>query len=141
MSILCVLQRNKNIVKYFGEGGIDLEQSRLPFEIHVEHIEPFIHSEAGFNYSYAGIRFKFRRHDLGLLLGGYFGPTIVFAILSLVSFFINPDVVSTGGGNFFGIIYKRILEVCKQSLEVCSSHLYASFGTFCVQIGQLFRAQ
>ena len=25
--------------------------------------------------------------------------------------------------------------------EVCSPHLYASFGTFCVQIGQLFAAQ
>ena len=26
-------------------------------------------------------------------------------------------------------------------IEVCSSHLYASFGTFCVQIGQFFEAQ
>ena len=26
----------------------------------------------------------------------------------------------------------------KISIEVCSPHLYASFGTFCVQIGQLF---
>ena len=26
----------------------------------------------------------------------------------------------------------------KTLIEVCSLHLYASFGTFCVQIGQLF---
>ena len=29
----------------------------------------------------------------------------------------------------------------KNLIEGCSSHLYASFGTFCVQIGQLFVAQ
>ena len=29
----------------------------------------------------------------------------------------------------------------KTLIEVCSLHLYASFGTFCVQIGQLFAAQ
>ena len=29
----------------------------------------------------------------------------------------------------------------KTLIEVCSPHLYASFGTFCVQIGQLFVAQ
>ena len=88
-------KRNEDKVKYFGEGGMDLEQSRLPFRIRAEHIEPFTHFEAGFNYSYTGVRFKFRRHDMGLLLGGYFGPTFIFAILSLVSFFINPDVVSS----------------------------------------------
>ena len=32
-------------------------------------------------------------------------------------------------------IFKKIL------LEIGSSHLYASFGTFCVQIGQLFEEQ
>ena len=26
-------------------------------------------------------------------------------------------------------------------IEACSPHLYPSFGTFCVQIGQLFEAQ
>ena len=29
----------------------------------------------------------------------------------------------------------------KAVIEVCSPHLYASFGTFCVQVGQLFEAQ
>ena len=29
----------------------------------------------------------------------------------------------------------------KTLMEVCSSHLYASFGTVCVQIGQYFEAQ
>ena len=29
----------------------------------------------------------------------------------------------------------------KTHIEICSPHLYASFGTFCFQIGQLFVAQ
>ena len=29
----------------------------------------------------------------------------------------------------------------KNLIEICSPHLYASFGTFCVQIGQLFAAK
>ena len=31
--------------------------------------------------------------------------------------------------------------VCTERIEVGSSHLYASFGTFCVEIGLLFEAQ
>ena len=34
---------------------------------------------------------------------------------------------------------ERIFE--KTFTEASSLHLYASFGTFCVQIGQLFEAQ
>ena len=29
----------------------------------------------------------------------------------------------------------------KINLEACSPHIHASFGTFCIQIGQLFAAQ
>ena len=36
-------------------------------------------------------------------------------------------------------VLKIIFE--KTLIEVGSPHLYASFGTFCVQIGQLFAAQ
>ena len=38
-----------------------------------------------------------------------------------------------------GSVQQNIFE--KTLIEVGSSHLYASFGTFCVQIGQLFEAQ
>ena len=36
-------------------------------------------------------------------------------------------------------IHQNIFE--KTIIEVCNSHLYASFGNFCDQIGQLFEAQ
>ena len=29
----------------------------------------------------------------------------------------------------------------KTGIEICGPNLYASFGTFCTQIGQLFEAQ
>ena len=37
-------------------------------------------------------------------------------------------------------IYNKIF-LKKAILEVGSSHLYASFGTFCIQIGQLLKTQ
>ena len=86
--------RFRNHLRKYGDGKLKIHQSRLPFEIQIQSEEPFIHFEAGFNYSYTGLRFYFERNDLGLLLGGYYGPTLIFALLSLVSFFINPDVVS-----------------------------------------------
>ena len=38
------------------------------------------------------------------------------------------------------LMYNKIF-LKKNLIEVCSQHLYASFGTFCAQIGQLFEAQ
>ena len=39
----------------------------------------------------------------------------------------------------FMYVQQNIFE--KTPIKVCSSHLYASFGTFCVQIGHLFEVQ
>ena len=36
----------------------------------------------------------FKRNTLGLLIGSYYLPTGVFAILSNISYFIRPDIVS-----------------------------------------------
>ena len=73
---------------------IQVEQSRLPFDITLESQETFTVFEAGYNYSYAGMRIHLKRNSLGLLIGGFYGPTAVFTLLSLISFTINPDVVS-----------------------------------------------
>ena len=34
-----------------------------------------------------------RRNTFTLLIGGFFIPTSIFALLSMISFFINPDAV------------------------------------------------
>ena len=48
----------------------------------------------GFSKSRTGILFTMKRNDFGKLLASYYYPMASFAGLSLVSFLINPDVVS-----------------------------------------------
>ena len=54
---------------------------------------PFGVHDSGYNYSHAGMRLHFSRNKLGLLLGGFFIPMSIFSVLSLISFFVNPEVV------------------------------------------------
>ena len=46
-------------------------------------------------FSYTGIVFKMTRKSPGQLLIGYFYPTASFAFLSMISFMIKPDMVSS----------------------------------------------
>ena len=47
-----------------------------------------------YSYSYSTIKFSLERNTLGLLIGGFYLPTGLFAFLSLGSYIINPDIVS-----------------------------------------------
>ena len=53
---------------------------------------------------------------------------------------VSWDLVEKIFRAFFGVYRPRIRKKCP-FIEFDSSHLYASFGTFCVQIFQLFKAQ
>ena len=55
----------------------------------------------GYYYAYTGIVINIKRQKLDQLMGGFFGPMTIFALLSMISFFIKPEVVS-----FF---FKKIL--------------------------------
>ena len=66
---------------------------RLPFEITVESVPTGITFNGKWLYSTSGIVFNIWRNDIGQLIGGFFGPTAIFTLISLVSFFIDPDVV------------------------------------------------
>ena len=44
-------------------------------------------------FTITGVNIILKRNTLNLLIGGYYIPTSLFAILSMISFFINPDVV------------------------------------------------
>ena len=57
-------------------------------------MDPFEHTEAGYNYSYSKMKIYMNRNDLGYLFGSFYGPTGMFAGLSLISYAINPDIVS-----------------------------------------------
>ena len=95
-----VLILNEPWVRYegekreFGEGPLNINQSRLPFKISLESLKQFEFFQAGFKYSFVGMRMTLTRNSFGLLIGGYYGPTTIFSLLSLVSFSINPDIVS-----------------------------------------------
>ena len=87
-------QSYKNQHIKYGEGLLPLKQTRLPFDISLESLEAFEVYTSGYDYSSTGMRIHFTRNTVGLLIGGFYGPTIIFALLSLVSYAINSDVVS-----------------------------------------------
>ena len=86
--------RYKNIKRMYGEGPIIFDHTRLPFNVSLESVGEYEFSQAGYQYSFVGMRISLTRNNFGLLVGGYFGPTTIFSLLSLVSFTISPDVVS-----------------------------------------------
>ena len=72
---------------------INVNQTRFPFDISLEGIDPFFMHLTGNNYSAAGMRVHFTRNKLSALIGSYYAPTFVFVLLSLVSYSIEADMV------------------------------------------------
>ena len=69
--------------------------SPLPFEFQLKALESKEKDVAGYhNVSYTGMCLHIKRKSFGLLLSGYYYPTTSFALFSMVSFIIDPDVVS-----------------------------------------------
>ena len=68
---------------------IELDSLTLPFQINFKALDSIIHS-------YASIQITLKRNinELQNLLGSYYGPTGIFAFLSMISFFIKPEMVS-----------------------------------------------
>ena len=63
----------------------------------------------GYNYSYTGITLHFKRNNLGLLTGSFYGPLTTFAILSMFSYFIDIEMVGLLALIFESIIYQILL--------------------------------
>ena len=96
LSINYSIFSGKQGISYNGltyKSTLKLNQSRLPFDIKVESLDPFVVDEMGFHYSFAGMRIHLKRNSLDLLLGGFFISSGIFALLSTISFKINPDKV------------------------------------------------
>ena len=98
--------RYKNKQTKYEEGVLNIKQARLPFDIALESLKPFSVLSSGHNYSSTGMRIHFTRNTFGLLVGGYYVPTMIFTLLSLVSYTINSDMVSikTSRDNIFSYI-------------------------------------
>ena len=75
-----------------GTKAVFIDEMALPFEFELEALL-IKQTSFNFNISSAGILVRMRRNSLGQLLSGYYYPTTSFAMLSMISFLINPDVV------------------------------------------------
>ena len=75
-----------------GGNSLILDDLALPFGFELE-VLPTKEKDVNYNVSMAGILIRIKRESFGMLLSGYCYPTISFALLSMVSFLIHPDVV------------------------------------------------
>ena len=76
------------------KGALIISTSKTPFEINITLNDAKTKRFGNFLYSIAGIKLNLKRKSISLLYGSYYVPTGMFAILSMASFVINPDVVS-----------------------------------------------
>ena len=76
-----------------GVDPIIIDKLPFPFEFQLKSL-PTKEKGVSWNVSYTGMNVRIKRKSFGLLLSGYYYPTTSFALLSTVSFLINPDVVS-----------------------------------------------
>ena len=67
-------------------------------------------------FSYTGIALRMRRKSLGQLLSGFFYPSAAFALLSMISFLIKPDMVSS----FLDMVSSFFLSINFLNSEFCS---------------------
>ena len=83
-----------NITTTIGGDPIVLDNMPFPFEFQLASLPNFeiINRQHG-SFSWTGIVLKMRRNSLGQLLIGYFYLTGSFALLSMISFLIKPDMV------------------------------------------------
>ena len=97
-----------NVSTKTGGDPINLDNLPFPFEFQLAVLPTFeikkILMTKKVPFSYTGIVLKMRRKSPGQLLCGYFYPTAAFALLSMISFLIKPDVV-----RLFVLILKNLI--------------------------------
>ena len=94
---LCI----KGICKREKEWMMLQNQNKIPYSIRMKNIgindETWTTDDplAPEPWSISSIKFSFQRNTLGLLIGSFYLPTGLFALLSIGSYIINPEIVST----------------------------------------------
>ena len=98
------------------EGDEPIIFDHLPFQFEIKSLpnstttpDPW-----GFTNSRTGILFTMKRNDFGKLLASYYYPMASFAGLSLVSFLINPDVVSSNTCLTYSIHIKKDIHLTRR---------------------------
>ena len=88
------MQQNNTAVMLGLDQESKLSDGHLPYSFTILGKKEFPITNYEWDYPAIGIRIRLERRTLGTLIGGFYIPTALFAILSMISFFINPDVVS-----------------------------------------------
>ena len=88
----------RDISHSLGDDPIIIENSNLPFKFHLNTMASYEKKDLvdGYFYSFTGLVMNISRKSYGKLLSGYFYPMAAFALLSMISFLIKPDMVSNG---------------------------------------------
>ena len=78
------------------DGPIILNSLPFPFTVKITEKNPFVEVDKidNMEYSRAGICMALTRTSKGHLFSGYYYPRTAFALLSMISYLINPDLVS-----------------------------------------------
>ena len=77
-----------------GDDPIIVDNLPFPFEFRLSALPNFEKTDRyNISFSWTGIVLTMERKSLGQLLIGYFYPTSSFALLSMISFLIKPDMV------------------------------------------------
>jgi hypothetical protein len=78
------------------EGPIIFNSLPFPYKINITSKLTFNKVEKGdeMMYSKTGVCLDLKRSRMGHLGSGYYYPTTTFALLSMISYLINPDIVS-----------------------------------------------
>ena len=79
-----------------GDDPIIIENSNLPFKFYLNTTAAYEKKDLvdGYLYSFTGLTIKISRKSYSMLLSGYFYPMAAFALLSMISYLIKPDMVS-----------------------------------------------
>ena len=71
-----------------------LHNDHLPYVFYVTAKREYSWYRDEYMYPVIGFTIHVKRRSFGLLIGAFYIPTAIFALLSLVSYFIDPEVVS-----------------------------------------------
>ena len=100
---------NKNCINKDGAGMLLPDQYAMPYEIEMK-IMPTRNwttdtSYYDYPFSYSTVKFSLQRKSFGLLIGSFYIPSGLFALLSTGSFIINPEIVSACYFLCFKVLY------------------------------------
>ena len=71
------------------------QQYGIPYKIAMKSVGKENVTWNSYEYSISTLRFSMQRNSIDLLLGSFYIPTGLFGFLSMASYIMNPDIVST----------------------------------------------